>query len=323
MKKFKVLKNALYIFILVLAASCKMDKIEPMNVSSGNQDSFVIVETETNSSYFKPDSLIHINLSDGLLYNLGVGKDISSSVEGLSIFNQNISLKPIVSLSLNESFSKRFILSCDYGNSNRLEDSILTNVLKLDSSKAKHASSNGNTDFLIYGKMIFYKKFGTAKINKSNPLINDYLTYKTNLFQRVDKDGITITPDLFKGIFGTAYRDSLVLGVFVNANFTISGVDLKDNTYEESLQEVSEILEKLKDGNLKWDELKVNSIHLKQSSLLISDYLAIPRINFINSMDKLIEEIGQMDGFYKKADFGILSDGYLPFSSIYPDYKFL
>lgn len=322
MKKFRSLGKAVFLVIVVLFTSCRKDKNEPVIVSPEKKEGFVIVDAENKGSHFKSDGLVNIRLDDRLLNNLGVGYDPVSGVEKSSIFNPSISLNPIVSLFLDESFSKKIIVSWDYANLNRLEDSILINGLGLDSSKVWHASTNGSSYSGIYGKIIVYKKFGIAKIDVNSPSINNCLTFKTNLGEGLEKDGITLAPELFKRIYGTAYRDSIVLGVFLNVNFSISDVDVKSNAYLETLSEAGRLIKMLGEGEIKWDELKANSTHFKKSSITTSGCLAIPGVFFLNSADKLATGIGLIDGFYKDAKFGILSDGYMPFSAIYPDYKF-
>jgi len=305
---------------VILLWGCNKDNTENDN----DVTDYSIVETTSITSYFNTDSLRYSRINEGLLINIGVGKDNSINEEKLSILKQEKSLQPIISLELDEYFTRKIIACRSSEKSDLLSDSIICNTLGLDSSAISHF---GNMNIVsgspIFVKIIYLQKFGEARLNISDPQVNDYLTYRTNLYNTIDKDEIPIPPATFNGIFGNEYCESLTLGVYFTLNIIIQGVDCEDKNSKAAMQETICCINKMLEEHLNWNDQKNNTKYLRKSSFTFLGFSAIPRMNFVTTTDDLITELTKVSNYYQNWDFGILLKCYKPFSNIYPDYDFI
>jgi hypothetical protein len=329
-------KTLLLLGVVLFSFSCKQEGSDNLELKNKQSSTFekinkvlIVEEKGKIISYYTKDSLSTISIDDGTLNNLGIGNDKNIEEDRSTIFARNKSLKPIVDIDVNESFTTKYIVSFDKLKANLSADSVLSKTMKLDSSyipSANFVASSNVTlpkDSTIFINLIFTKRFGTIKLNLYNPNINDYLVYDTNLLNGKDKDGIIIAPETFKGLYGNVFKYSIVLGECLTYEIEILHADFDNNSQELALNEAVSLLKDYKNGNNSWDELKIQSKYLKKSQIISFDKSAIPRCNFGLGLGfDLIQSINYLESIYKNSDFGVLAIQYKPYSIIYPNYSF-
>jgi dihydrofolate reductase len=114
----------------------------------------------------------------------------------------------------------------------------------------------------------------------------------------------------------------MTLGNFAGANITITNFDVKSGKDAVILETIAGLRQVLM-GKTTWDKFTAASRYLKETQTVVNRSTAIPRMDFNLSLDDAISEFNKLGSIYEKGDLGILGKTYKPFSTIYPDYKFL
>lgn len=318
----KTINQILIIGIGLFLASCS-SKEEDLTPTVEDKIAYVIEDVTPNTHYFTKEKHASVTFLDNFLNNLGVGMNSITEENKISIFNPNTSLSPVVETSLDECFSTQIIASWEPNRTDYLEDSIIQKGLKLDKSFTTNFFHSSNSKIpTLYIRFILYKRFGTVSLNLQNEKINELLTYKTALVKNVQKSEIRLTPEQFYKIYGNSYANSMTVGNFAGANITITNFDLKSGKDAVILETIAGLRQVLM-GKTTWDKFTAASRYLKETQTVVNRSTAIPRMDFNLSLDHAISEFNKLGSIYEKGDFGILGKSYKPFSTIYPDYKFL
>ncbi|WP_047444915.1 hypothetical protein [Alistipes sp. ZOR0009] len=318
----KTINQILIIGIGLFLASCS-SKEEDLTPTVEDKIAYVIEDVTPNTHYFTKENSNNLTFDNNLLNNLGVGTNGIAEETKISIFNPNPSLSPIIETSLDEYFSTQIIASWELNRTDYLEDSIIQKGLKLDKSfisNFSHYSTSKNPT--LYIRFILYKRFGTVSLNLQNEKINELLTYKTSLVQNVQKSEIKLTPEQFYNNYGNSYVNSMTLGNFAGANITITNFDVKSGKDAVILETIAGLRQVLM-GKTTWDKFTAASRYLKETQTVVNRSTTFPKMDFNLSLDHAIAEFNKLGNIYEKGDFGILGKSYKPFSTIYPDYKFL
>lgn len=330
--KTDLLKIICFLVIIASIFSCdkEHDLDEPtVPAFDVTKVSALVEDFAVIKSYFNEDSLskFQLALEDGsntnftdIFSNLGIGIDSEIAYPKLPIF-KNIPLDPIVKISLNEIFEKKVIVSWDIEKNNHIIDSITYRIFGKD-SQVRRSTSKGRNN-CIYIDFLFVNIFGNAEINPENPIINDYLLYKSSNYEGVASDEITLSPQQFNSFYGDKYTSSITLGSSFFCRFVIAGINCVGGEEADILFEAMDLVKKAYNEDANWDNLTEKSNYFKNSTAISITGSAIPRSSFIFSIGDVVNESSQIDNLYKQFDFGILANGYESFSNLYPKYEFI
>jgi hypothetical protein len=336
---FLKMNNGLVLaFMLTLVFSlfsCEKDPVidEPEEVSNKTE---LIDEIINSNHYYTEDSIKNIvfyenvifgtdTLKFSLLNNLGIGRytDGYDKLSILKITQVEHKLEPIVKYKIDEVFRKKIIVSWSRQRNERIVDSI-TNHEPNYSLLNDNSTSIGwelPFDSSIYIDVFVLNKFGTAELDIENPIMNDFLQYKSSKYNGLEKDLITITPQQFGEAFGTVYRSSMTLGNLAHFIMSIRKIDYRSNKKYGVLNEALVLIKKAISENISWDILKQNSTYFKQS--IVSGVLIRSYGRSGSAFPDDIKDVNEIFDFYKTAHFGILGSEYKPYNTIYPKYNFL
>ncbi|MBN1188086.1 MAG: hypothetical protein JXB49_37775 [Bacteroidales bacterium] len=290
-------------------------------------DTIFMEELIVDNSYFNQDSIDNLNLINEIYNNLGIGRNMSTGSDEISIFNVTSSFKPIVKHHYNELFTKKIIVSTDYQLNRKVIDSLRREFLEIDSNYLI-GNYSGLIDEItedttyIYISIVLIKRIGIAELDINNPDINDYLRYKSSIVDGVDTDSINLTPDLFQSIYGDRFCSAFVLGVSMFFDIKVD-IDFVEEDMRAATLEAFDMITKAAKGLGTWEDMKTNSKFFKESDLCEYDGEEIPRSeSYPWSIDDIISELNYVENLYQKADFGILVKKYEHFSTLYPTYTF-
>lgn len=318
----KTINQILIIGIGLFLASCS-SKEEDLTPTVEDKIAYVIEDVTANTHYFTKENYTSVTFRDNFLNNLGVGINSITKEHKTSIFNPKTSLSPVVETSLDEYFSTQIIASWELNRTNYLEDSIIQKGLKLDkrltTTTIETPTLNEPT---LYIRFILYKRFGTVSLNLQNEKINELLAYKTSFFKSVKKSEIGLTPEQFYKCYGNSYINSMTVGNFAVTNIAITNFDMKSGKDAVILETIAGLRQVFM-GKTTWDKFTAASKYLKNAQYVDNRCIAIPRINLPFSLDQEIAEFNKIGSIYEKGDIGMLGENYKPFSTLYPDHKFL
>lgn len=338
MKKKFYLKAFLMLSISVsILSSCEKDVILPIQKENDNgqlQSSTIVKEFELKESWFPQNNFKSTSINGDIYANFGVGFDVITNSEKLTIFNPGVSLSPIISTTLAESTSLLYTYTSDYSQIDQKMTSALSAALNVSTDWVKananvsvsNSTSISSSSNSVYVSVLYIKRYGKGNLVYTAPTINNYLTYKTNLTDNSTNrgpDGINLSSNQFRNIYGDKFKSALTFGVMLVGTIQITNVDFANSSKEDVAAQASASVQNMISANATWESQKSSNSHFTKSGIVVS-CTAIPRTSaFVSSIAGLTAQVAYMDQCYASNDLGIIAQELTKFSNLYPTYQFI
>lgn len=276
-----------------------------------------------NPAYFTQDSVFEFQ--EHFLNSLGWGYDyIKEEITGwlLSTAPDSIAL-----INVNE--NRRLHLFAGYSgrNKNLLRDSVLSTVYESEGNEV-YASfvydinehDYEDVDSMILVNMTYVRSVGDVSLDVSHDSINNYLKIKSDVNGDLHSYANPYSAEKFASSYGHGYVQSMQVGVYLAQEIWVSGVSCSCDKQMETIDKVIELLAvHIKTGEA-WEALVVNVEGLETSEILSMNGTASP---FAPLFVSPYEKVQHLDSLYRQQNFGVISEHFQPYSTLYPDFDFI
>lgn len=194
--KFPIL---LGLALLSIFQSCEKENSSQIKNEEDNKEisdtviiyEVLIIEEANTESIFLGESFIKSQLEQGMLNCIGTGFDSTENTQEISIL-QSIPRDSILKFTLNESESFSYVYSFDKFKSNKAQDSLAQNIIIIDSDfvlsyiPVNSQISTNQKKSTLFVNLKYKRVLGKIQIDIENKALNDYLTFRSSLFDSLD-----------------------------------------------------------------------------------------------------------------------------------------
>ena len=306
-----------------LFQSCEKD--EPL-------DNPYVLEKSNQAFQIRPEWFNNSNLKSGeipigdIYNNFGEGYNCINQVSEASVFLSG-TLEPLVFTTL-ERDEHLYVTVCEsYSEVDEKVKEILSGSVGLNWSRASMSASISVTNQShisrkeqdIYVSVLYVGSYGKGKLDYTDPNINDYLKYNTNI---TGDENVPISRNTFRLQYGDVFKEQIHFGTLLNATVQVSNIDYSSSSSSEIQSEVKASIGKVLDGEGSWSKVTENSESLHESYLTV-DAEGIPGISqIILGVDDLLEAIDGSKNKYDNEDFGVIFNQYKVYSALYTKFSF-
>lgn len=330
-------KSLLYAGVLtaVLLQSCSKENLyEEEIVNPENQEKIEIVkEFDIQPEWFKENTLKGGTPSGDIYNNFGQGVMAWTGDSKNYVFLASKSLKPLVRTTLEELTIMKYISSTSYSEIDQNVNTemgaalgVSAGIIKAGASITVNTQSKiSSSSSSVYVSVLYLMKYGTGVLRFTDPSINNYLIYNTNLHSGENTaDGINISVDQFRNTYGDGFKSQITFGCLLNATIQITNVNFSSTTSEQIKASAEAAVGNMVEGNATWASSKTISTAFKNSNIII-DGVSIPTGSFIYDIASLKASITATEANYNKtpvANLGVLVNKYDKYSNLYPYHAF-
>lgn len=288
-----------------------INDLPPSATHMGDDAVYAHVINNFGTNIETPDCLVDINSVFELVYD--------------SVLGLHLAIKPIIEYTKNELSSRKLMVSWNEEKVRQLTDSVYFSINEIDSSYHRglfHGDCDENDSYsIIHFNILVINRYGCAKVNVNTPALNNHLRYYTNKFDATKEDSIDIAPTEFREKYGDAYCSSQMLGTFCLMGGKITMLDADSASQKMVLNEAIDKLKKHIKTGADWEELVKDSEHLQNSFCM---FMSTETRSYNGALfGNYIDQVNCADSIYRLGEFMQYSQGFRPYSDIYPNYNFV
>ena len=332
----------------MIVASCKNeDGLFQKEIGSSQKQAqdVPIKEFELKESWFKTGTSNLKSLSiplkssgiPGDMYsNFGVGYDILTNTPMSSVFNQSVSLAPIIGTTKSEKTDFVYTYSTEYNEIDNQVTTALSASLKVStlwikansSLSINHSSRITSSSNSVYVSILSIKRYGRGYLWYPSTL-NDYLNYRTNLNDNSGSkgpDGMTtigMSNTTFRGLYGDEYVSGIYFGVMLSGTVQVTNINTTSYTKADIAASAQAAVQDMVNLGISWSKAIENRANLSSTNIVV-DGFAIPRTTATpTSVAELMNQDKYISSCYAAQDLGVLGNEYTKYSYLYPTYNFI
>lgn len=231
-------------------------------------------------------------------------------------------LSPVVEFVKDELMVNKVIVSWSRDRALALTDSVYSIATQIDSNfheRLKYQIDSYSNSNAVYVNLLSVNRYGYAKLNVTDPQINNYLLYKVDS-NDTTSNGISISAQDFRDKYGDAFCSSLTLGTLILVEGYVFGIQALPASQNDILNEITTKVKIYFNEGKDWSELVADSKYLQNSTFMPVHTMIKGCPGMMANYQKLSSTA---DSLYQTGEFTQFSMGYQHYSALYPHFNFI